>query len=67
VKGGDCLDKTEIKEIREKLDMTQDQFASFLGIAGSTLRNWEQGRAGISSLVAEGIRAKTKYLTGKAA
>ncbi len=34
----------DIKVIREKLRLTQVQFAALLGISVSTLRNWEQGR-----------------------
>jgi putative transcriptional regulator len=32
------------KQIREKLGMTQEQFAEALRIPLATLRNWEQGR-----------------------
>ena len=34
----------EIKEIRNKYELTQDQFAEMIGISLGTLRNWEQGR-----------------------
>ncbi len=34
----------EIKEIRLKHNLTQDKFASLLGISVGTLKNWEQGR-----------------------
>ena len=34
----------EIKEIRDKYGLTQDQFAEMIGISLGTLRNWEQGR-----------------------
>jgi len=33
-----------IKHIRERYKLTQEQFASLLGISVRTLRNWEQGR-----------------------
>ena len=32
------------KEIRTKLGLSQNKFATLLGISTSTLQNWEQGR-----------------------
>ncbi|OGU81896.1 MAG: transcriptional regulator, partial [Ignavibacteria bacterium RBG_16_35_7] len=32
------------KQIREGLGLSQNRFASLLGISTSTLQNWEQGR-----------------------
>ncbi|BCY17344.1 transcriptional regulator [Leptolinea sp. HRD-7] len=37
-------DSLDIKHIREKYNLTQEQFAVMLGISVRTLRNWEQGR-----------------------
>jgi putative transcriptional regulator len=37
-------DPLDIKQIREKYNLTQEQFAAMLGISVRTLRNWEQGR-----------------------
>ena len=37
-------DRLDIKLIREGYKLTQEQFASMLGISVRTLRNWEQGR-----------------------
>jgi putative transcriptional regulator len=37
-------DRLDIKRIREKYELTQEQFAAMLGISVRTLRNWEQGR-----------------------
>ena len=37
-------DRLDIKRIREGYKLTQEQFASMLGISVRTLRNWEQGR-----------------------
>ncbi|MHB8857425.1 MAG: NadS family protein [Bellilinea sp.] len=37
-------DRLDIKGIREKYNLTQEQFAAMLGISVRTLRNWEQGR-----------------------
>lgn len=34
----------DVKEIREKLHKTQQEFALMIGISVATLRNWEQGR-----------------------
>jgi putative transcriptional regulator len=38
------IDNIDVKNIRDKLRLTQKQFASLLGISLGTLRNWEQGR-----------------------
>jgi len=35
------------KRLRQRLSMTQEEFANALGIPVATLRNWEQGRNGI--------------------
>jgi putative transcriptional regulator len=37
-------DRLDIRRIREKYNLTQEQFAAMLGISVGTLRNWEQGR-----------------------
>lgn len=34
----------DIKRIRERLGLSQSQFALLIGISVSTLQNWEQGR-----------------------
>jgi putative transcriptional regulator len=34
----------EVRRIRENYGLSQDKFASLLGISVATLRNWEQGR-----------------------
>ncbi|MCB1614714.1 MAG: helix-turn-helix domain-containing protein [Pseudomonadales bacterium] len=33
----------DVKNIRQKIGMTQDEFASAFGISVSTLRHWERG------------------------
>jgi putative transcriptional regulator len=38
------IDEPNAKEIRQKLQLTQNQFASLMNISIHTLRNWEQGR-----------------------
>jgi len=32
-----------IKELRNKLDLTQEQFAQKVGVTFSTINNWEKG------------------------
>ena len=34
----------KVKAIREKLGMSQSQFAALMGISKRTLENWEQGK-----------------------
>lgn len=34
----------DIKAIRQKLHVTQTQFAHLIGVSENTLQNWEQGR-----------------------
>ena len=34
----------EIKTVREKLDVSQNEFALMIGVSVRTLQNWEQGR-----------------------
>ena len=34
----------DVKAIRAKLDMTQEEFAGRFGFSINTLRHWEQGR-----------------------
>jgi putative transcriptional regulator len=34
----------DVKAIRAKLDQSQDEFATMIGVSVATLRNWEQGR-----------------------
>ena len=34
----------DIKRIRNRLDVSQTQFALMIGVSKSTLQNWEQGR-----------------------
>ena len=39
-------EKMKIRELREKAGLTQSQLAKALGVGETTIRNWEQGRAG---------------------
>lgn len=34
----------DVATIRKQLGLSQDQFASFMGVSVATLRNWEQNR-----------------------
>lgn len=34
----------EIKSIRDRLDVSQSEFAMMIGVSVRTLQNWEQGR-----------------------
>lgn len=34
----------DVRSIREQYGLSQDKFASLMGISAATLRNWEQGR-----------------------
>lgn len=38
------FEELEVKAIREKLGMSQAQFAALMGISKRTLENWEQGK-----------------------
>ena len=38
------IEDPDVTAIREKYNMTQQEFSSLLGISIATLRNWEQGR-----------------------
>ena|SRR3989338_9291020 len=38
------FEPVKVKEIREKLGLTQAKFAAMLCVSLGTLRNWEQGR-----------------------
>ena len=34
----------DVAKIRQNLDLTQDEFADFMGVKAKTLQNWEQKR-----------------------
>jgi len=38
------FDQPDVQLIRNKYGLSQEKFATLLGISVSTLRNWEQGR-----------------------
>ena len=36
--------KIDVRKVRQRLGMSQEEFAAQFGISPATLRNWEQGR-----------------------
>jgi putative transcriptional regulator len=34
----------DVKQIRERYELSQNEFAALLGVSVKTLQNWEQGR-----------------------
>lgn len=38
------MDAPDIKSVRKKYKLSQNEFATMFGISVKTLRNWEQGR-----------------------
>jgi putative transcriptional regulator len=36
--------ESKVRKIRERYGLSQDKFATLMGISVATLRNWEQGR-----------------------
>ena len=38
------IQEPDVKDIRERYNLSQSEFASLLGISVKTLQNWEQGR-----------------------
>ncbi len=43
-------DSVQPAKIRKELKLSQEEFATFIGVKTSTLRNWEQGRVKIPSV-----------------
>ncbi len=44
------MNPDEIKKIRDKTKLTQEQFASIMGITSGTVNRWENGKAKPSRL-----------------
>lgn len=38
------VEPNHIQRVRQRLGLSQDQFANFFGVSASTLRKWEQGQ-----------------------
>lgn len=39
-----AVDAPDVRQIRERFALSQNEFAALLGISVKTLQNWEQGR-----------------------
>ena len=55
------IEKIEPKEIRRKLNMSQQEFSKTFCIPIGTLRNWEQGRRQIDATSAAYLRTISKF------
>jgi putative transcriptional regulator len=51
----------DVKEIRLKLNMTQEQFSSTFRIPSGTVKGWEQKRRGMDATSAAFLRVIEKY------
>jgi len=49
------MNKINIRLIREKLKLTQEQFARKIGVAFCTVNRWEKGRSNPSKLAMKEI------------
>ena len=56
------MSMNKVKELRDKLRLTQDQFAVKLGVAPYTLRRWEAGKNRPSPLAQQRLDAITYEL-----
>ncbi len=55
----------EVKEIREKMGLTQFRFAMLIGVSKRTLENWEQGRrkpTGPANALLRALNADPKHV-----
>jgi DNA-binding XRE family transcriptional regulator len=50
------MDPSEVRSIRERLDVTQFEFAQLLDVSRNTVVNWERGRSTPSPLKKDLIR-----------
>ena len=50
------MDKKEIKELRDRLDLTQEQFARRLRVSFVTINRWEGGHARPSRVMSRRLR-----------
>ena len=54
-----------VKEVREKTNKNQEEFANMIGVRVGTLRNWEQGRRkpeGAALTLLKIVAANPKYV-----
>lgn len=49
------------KKIREKLNLSQSEFAEFVGVRVATLKNWEQGRRKIPTTALTLLKIADKH------
>ena len=56
------LDEIDVKAIREKTGMSQEEFAKTLCINSRPLQDWKQGRACVSDSHRAGSRVGTPYI-----
>jgi putative transcriptional regulator len=54
----------EIKELRKKLNMTQQELADKLGVAPFTVRRWESGKARPSPLAKRQLARLERKIKG---
>ncbi len=54
-------DRTLVAEARAKTGLSQDKFATLLGISARTLRDWEQGRRSPSGAAKTLLRIAAKH------
>ena len=50
----------EVRDIRVRLGMTQEDFAHFLGITPSVVAKWEMGKSKISKMAENLVQKKLK-------
>jgi len=50
------MNKTEIKELRQKLGLSQERFGQQIGVSFVTVNNWEAGRTKPSPLALEKLK-----------
>jgi len=55
----------KVKNIREKMGLTQSRFAMLIGVSKRTLENWEQGRrkpTGPANVLLRALNADSKHV-----
>ena len=57
----EVLEIPDPKKSREKLNLSQPEFARFIGVKVATLRNWEQGRRRIPATARRLLKIAEKH------
>ena len=57
------MTRSELKEARQMLGLTQEQLADEIGASLSSVRNWEQGRCKVNRVAAKQIGTMLKSIT----